>query len=307
MKQLTEADFLRDVSGHKMHLLRDDGLNRHIRFKKSGTTSYQFDLITWQGHLCYTGDMGTYVFARLEDMFEFFRTDREYAACKGKTLGVNLGYWAEKLLATDSNGPQSNGAIEFDQEKFKRKVLAYLVAWMREHRDETDAAWRRDLWHEIIDSVIEADDGEVGKLFALQHVNFNFPHDGPCFEFDSDWLMETDFKTYTWHYQWACHAIAWGVMRYDEVKKPMTLDDAIAHAEAKASNSPCGQEHAQLAVWLRDYRDIIAQLEQQRDELLAALERIASTEIAHKADALWDALCMRHAAKDAVASVKGGA
>ena len=212
---LTEADFLRDVGSHEMHLLRDDGFNRHIRFQKPDTRNQQFDLITWQGHLCYTGDMGTYVFARLEDMFEFFRTDREYAARKGKTLGVNLGYWAEKLLATDSNGPHSNGAIEFDQDQFKREVLAYLVQWMREHREETDAAWRRDLWREVIDSVIETDDGEVGKLFALQHFNFNFPHDGPCFEFDSDWLMETDFKAYTWHYQWACHAIAWGVMRYD--------------------------------------------------------------------------------------------
>ena len=60
----------------------------------------------------------------------------------------------------------------------------------------------------------------------------------------------------------ACEGIitetACGVMRYDEAKKPMTLDDAIAHVEAKASNSPCGQEHVQLAVWLRDYRDILA-------------------------------------------------
>ena len=60
----------------------------------------------------------------------------------------------------------------------------------------------------------------------------------------------------------ACEGIitetACGVMRYDEAKKPMTLDDAIANAEAKASNSPCGQEHVQLAVWLRDYRDILA-------------------------------------------------
>lgn len=52
---------------------------------------------------------------------------------------------------------------------------------------------------------------------------------------------------------------------------------------------------------------MLDQLEQQRDELLVVLERIASTEIAHKAHALWDALCMRHAAKDAIANVKGDA
>lgn len=53
-------------------------------------------------YLCYTGDMGTYVFQRLTDMFEFFRTDREYKKRNGGKLAVNLSYWGEKLQATPS-------------------------------------------------------------------------------------------------------------------------------------------------------------------------------------------------------------
>ena len=84
-----EAIFLRDVAEHEMIVVRDDGVHRHIRFKKPGTSCMHFDLITWPGYLCYTGDMGTYVFSRLTDMFEFFRTDREYMRLReGQTLRV---------------------------------------------------------------------------------------------------------------------------------------------------------------------------------------------------------------------------
>ncbi len=33
-------------------------------------------LSAWPGHPAYAGDMGSFVFARLDDMFQFFRTDR---------------------------------------------------------------------------------------------------------------------------------------------------------------------------------------------------------------------------------------
>src|SRR5690348_13144744 len=97
-----EQWFLKDVSTHEMIVIRDDGANRHIRFKRPGTSCMYFDLITWPGYLCYTGDMGTYVFSRLEDMFEFFRTDRDYNKRKGRELSINPKYWGEKLQAVDS-------------------------------------------------------------------------------------------------------------------------------------------------------------------------------------------------------------
>ena len=38
--------------------------------------------------------------------------------------------------------------------------------------------------------------------------------------------------------------------------KPMTLDEAIAHAEAVVDETPCGQAHRQLAEWLIELREI---------------------------------------------------
>ena len=84
----------------------DNGVHRHIRFKKPGTMCMYFDLITYPGGLLYTGDMGTYVFVRLQDMFEFFRTSNQDGWVKemGLTLYTNHSYWSEKLVATDCSG-----------------------------------------------------------------------------------------------------------------------------------------------------------------------------------------------------------
>jgi len=126
--ELTEASFLKDVATHEMQLLRDDGVYRHLRFKRPGTVCMYFDLITWPGFLCYTGDMGTFVFTRLRDMFEFFRTDREYAQRRGdRQLFVNHGYWSEKLVAVDSQR-RNGSAMEFSE--------ALLRAYVNETRLE---------------------------------------------------------------------------------------------------------------------------------------------------------------------------
>lgn len=39
-------------------------------------------------------------------------------------------------------------------------------------------------------------------------------------------------------------------------RKSMTLDEAIAHAEKAVNDTPCGQEHKQLADWLKELREI---------------------------------------------------
>lgn len=69
--------FERDVAEHQMQVLRDDRLYRHLLFKKPGTGCYHFNIVTYPGTLVYTGDMGSFVFQRLEDMFEFFRSDAD--------------------------------------------------------------------------------------------------------------------------------------------------------------------------------------------------------------------------------------
>jgi hypothetical protein len=86
-----ESRFPDDIAQHQMKVKRNDGLYRHIYFGRPGTGNMSFSITTWPGYLAYTGDMGDYVFCRLDDMFQFFRTDRT----------PNYSYWAEKVVAQD--------------------------------------------------------------------------------------------------------------------------------------------------------------------------------------------------------------
>ncbi len=185
----TQERFLGDVAKLQMTILRDDGVMRHVRFKEPGSTTYMFDLITWPMHLCYSGDMGTYVFSRIIDMFEFFRTKPR--SLHADQLYINLGYWAEKVLAQDRHGKIE----EYVPEVAKRKLLRHL------RYDVEDKAQRR----EIYDAVSRyLDDSEHEAREALsEHI-------------DDTW--EWNLSDYTSTFTWCCYALSWGIRQYDQAK-----------------------------------------------------------------------------------------
>lgn len=224
MSALTENEFLRDVADHVMEVMRDDGVYRHIRFRKPGTMCMHFDLITWPGYLCYTGDMGTYVFTRLADMFEFFRTDREYAQ-RGRRLAINLSYWSEKLEAV--NGSRRGGAaVEFDPAKFRKVIQEYRLNWIRdEARNLLTKDERRDLWESVDSDVLgRIEDGEQLAYAAAHEFNWKPqrypPWSGRSWYFDDLW--EHNFNDYTRRFRWCCFALAWGIEIYDRSKEEVT-------------------------------------------------------------------------------------
>jgi len=110
-----EARFPTDIAKHRMTVIRDDGLYRHLRFAQPGTRNMSFDILTWPGYLCFCGDMGDYLFMRLEDMLEFFRHDK-----------INPSYWAEKVQAEDKD----SGVKEYSQDKAR--------AWVKDALEELD-------------------------------------------------------------------------------------------------------------------------------------------------------------------------
>lgn len=210
----TEASFLKDVAAHEMIVLHDDGVYRHIRFKKPTSGCMHFDLVTWPGYLCYSGDMGCYVFCRLNDMFEFFRTDRHgmQKHHPERTLFTNRGYWSEKLEAVD--GSRRNGAaVEYSPDLFRQIVKEQLVEWLRE--GGLNKEQRRELRAEVEQDVLSAaDDGDVRAYDAA--TNFSATVGGHTYEFSDFW--ERDLTTYTYRFTWCCYALAWGVLKYDEAK-----------------------------------------------------------------------------------------
>lgn len=219
----TEERFLRDVAQHEMIVIRDDGVNRHIRFKEPGTINQFFDLITWPGHLCYTGDMGTYVFQRTNDMFGFFR--------KGGRLDcIDHHYWAEKIQAADREGVR-----KFSHPKFQEMVRSWVTDHEESYRpdeDDTDAVAQHaaayaELRSEVDSEVANADDNSTRCYDAAIDFRHNgdawqeFHGPGAEFEFSDVW-DGFDFATsdYTFRFLWCCYALAWGIEKYDAAKQP---------------------------------------------------------------------------------------
>jgi hypothetical protein len=200
-----EARFLHDVRDHKISIIRDDGVNRHIRFRRPESYCYGFDLITWPGHLLVTGDCGTWAFARLEDMFEFFRIDpSDWNFAKEGGLSINPGYWSEKLIAVDCRGRhQDSGPMQFSDAVFEAAVKDHF----EQATEDMDEVKKAELWERIEEDVLNADSEEDARQRAR-----DFEHEG--FEFTDFW--EHNLRDWTFHSIWNLFAIVWGIARYDE-------------------------------------------------------------------------------------------
>lgn len=190
MKRDVQADFERDIVAHQMTVKLDQGLYRHLLFKAPGSSNHWFEIVTYPWKLVISGDMGTWVFSREEDMFEFFRGDR-----------VNIGYWAEKV----QNGVSgcSKEAKVYDADTYKSRIYQRL----------NDCGLTKRQRQSIIR---ELNDLDWEDEHQVQRDLYEFDHDG--FQFTDLW--ETDTTVYSYHYQWCCHAIVWAIKQYDAKEAP---------------------------------------------------------------------------------------
>jgi len=201
----TEERFLADVSSHTMTVLHDDGVFRSLRFAKPGTGNMHFVLTTWHGHLAITGDMGDAIFSRLEDMFEFFRTE-PYTRRDGVTenLPINPGYWAEKCKAVSRFG----GMDEFDMDCFRDAVKYHFDTYFE---DEEDPEKKAECWEEIESQVLSLDPETSENAYRTA---MDFEHEGFTFQD----FCEHSLTSYTFHFIWILYAITWGIRQYDAAK-----------------------------------------------------------------------------------------
>ncbi|MCG3267750.1 hypothetical protein [Yoonia sp. I 8.24] len=202
-----------------MTILQDDGANRHIRFSKSNSSTYRFDLHTWPGFLCITGDCGSYVFSRLYDMFEFFDHS------KRDPHDINPSYWGQKLESIDKNG----GYKSFSRDKFQALVKEHFADFEfddKAHRRAVKAALKSEDWGGNIESMDEA-----YRFFDHIDLDAN-PYgtwDGSNFRIDELW--DHDLDEFTFRYIWCCRAIRWGIRQYrlggDRFDRQAKLDASI--------------------------------------------------------------------------------
>lgn len=196
-----------------MTILHEDGLYRHLRFRKPHTMHHWFDLITWPGNLTITGDMGTYTFARVQDMFDFF------------TGHINTDYWAEKEKTRTRHELKEHSASEFKQ---------WIVQDFWDTSRDMDAADTKEWWAAIRSEVFDH-----GSFHDTEH------HDG-CMEALTDIeratsitkrhyedVWECDWTNYPWHLEFCMASIVAGIRTYNAVKKAEFLEEAIADPEGQ--------------------------------------------------------------------------
>jgi hypothetical protein len=191
-----EAEFAKAMEHHVATVLLDSGTHRHIRCAQPGTFNRHFHVTTWPGYLAITGDMGSFVFARLEDMFQFFRRP------DGR---VNYSYWAEKLTATERDG----GHKQFCEAAFREYIEERITEWLDYHDLEDRAAEVREA---VADEVLNrAHDGMERAVDAAR--SFTFEGERP---FEEAW--DNSFTEESYYFAWCCHAIVWAINQYDAMK-----------------------------------------------------------------------------------------
>lgn len=193
MSELNREIFLERMKDHTLTIFHDDGLYRHIRMSKGDSWYDQFDLVTWPGHLSYSGDLGDFTFQRLDDMFTFFRGHEE----------PNLYYWSSKLQSTDRYG----GHEEFSMDIFDKRVREEFKSWEFENNDQRDAAFE-DLESELLYGF----DNEIDARTALDR------YESPFGEHTFVDAWEWDVMDYTYRFKLACYGIPWAISKYDEAK-----------------------------------------------------------------------------------------
>jgi hypothetical protein len=196
------ALFNNDVVGHQMTVKHDDGLYRHILFMPKNGFGW-FSIITSPGQLTLWGDHGCWVFARTDDMFDFFRGNNGY---------VNAGYWAEKLVA-------GRGEVkQFDEGLFKKWLLQDF--W--ERRTDYSPYAAHAIWNEIKSDILD-DYVDRHSADACYHLLDSFKcvirHPDPAvFRYDEAYEHIEDWKEWNFHMLWSMHAILWGIRQYDAWK-----------------------------------------------------------------------------------------
>ena len=178
--------FLKDTTNHKMEILLDNGIHRHLKFSNNGSSIYRFDITTWPGYLCVCGDMGTFVFQRLEDMFCFFRSSKN-------VIDINPSYWAKKCQA---------GKESLDE--YQPKIFMQRIEECMNEGEFSEWA-RKAVKYEVLS---HAGDGEHEAIQSAMDFEIDGQQAFPDF-------YEYNLRDWTLHYLWICYAIIWGINQYD--------------------------------------------------------------------------------------------
>lgn len=190
-EQLVRERFAKDVAEHVITIKHSHGLYRHYRCQRPRSWCMGFDIVAWPGSLCYTGDMGDYLFQRTDNMVEFMRTavrDRGYAAQKCVTKH-DIKEWREDLF---------------------RKALADRLKEAKTIRVMRHGSFRDE---SVLDKIRE---------ITAAYDEYSSQHDAVKAMYESglwDGCDLPECTDYTHAFLWCLHAIQWFCEHVHEAKE----------------------------------------------------------------------------------------
>ncbi len=200
MKHPTLEQFLKDVANHQLTVNLDQGLFRDLTVQRPGCCEMHYHITTRPGYLMFTGDMGSFVFQRTNDMFGFFRPQSGYY--------INPGYWGEKVEA---------GVVsEFDIDTANSSVQSYLTNFL-EDLDLSDPEDREKSKQalEAVTSFISGTQGSGEVDFWNEINSWDADEAGGM---DLTDFFEAPTTKATFRYIWCCYAIVHAIKLYDAHK-----------------------------------------------------------------------------------------
>lgn len=230
-----------DASRLGLLVQREDGPFRYLLFAAPKTSMDRIELITWPNNLLVAGSHGSFHFQRYGkdtvDMFDWLR------GMTGRRFDPNS--WASKLV----NGRDS--VAEYDRSLLEKEINERVAEAVRD--DWAPEGLEAAVREEILDSQwLDEEQNALRIVNEFQH-GLQFRAECSCGDASEDYdsyglalLWEDrvhtaegddhkirvsqvegfDFdETYEWnihgldyHYLWQCHAIVWGIARYDKLR-----------------------------------------------------------------------------------------
>lgn len=199
MKNMIEI-FEKDTADHELKIIVDSGVNRILEFRnKNGSSNQFFNVMQVKNRICFTGDMGEFVFTNHnDDMLAWFHDN------------TSLTYIAEKC--------RTGGTRKFDEDSAKESIKMMVDDFCNDNLYDYDesgcddgdddnfevalARWQQDLYDEVIDELdFESDEAFHRSAYDLS-VRVN-----DSIKFEIDVCDGIGCMEYTGHFKWCVAAM----------------------------------------------------------------------------------------------------
>jgi hypothetical protein len=200
-----------EVRDHKMKVLRNDKVYRHLRFMNPRNGAYWFELHTGPHFLLFRGDGESYVFSNGDhDIFSSFR----HSLRADGSIHPDPGYWTQKLASAEQAEKWDTDTFSEDLEQHITDMVEQEIV-PKKHEARLRAEVENDLMYEDLHSADLAIKALMEFEFYFDERDHYDSKKQPDFTFEECWEWVTKCTEYDWWYLWALHGIVWGIGQYD--------------------------------------------------------------------------------------------